>query len=196
MMFSEVIKVQDGVFYNLSLHQERMNRTARLFFGCDIELNLSPEMIPNALHKGLVKCWAVYGRNGVTGVEFTPYIFREIKSVAIVCDDQIDYTYKSTDRSCLNMLLTASGYDEIIIVKRGLVTDASSANIVLENSSGILYTPSIPLLAGTKRASLLKARIIRTCAIRPEDLYSAKKIYLINAMIDIEDHIELSKKII
>ncbi len=191
MTFSEAIKVRGGVFYNLAGHQARVSRTARHFFGRDITLDLTPEMIPPGMRTSFVKCRVVYGGQGVESVEFTPYTFRTVRSVAIVHDDTIDYTYKSTDRSRLNVLLAASGCDEIIIVKNGLVTDASSANIVVEDVSGALYTPSTPLLAGTKRASLLKHGIITECEISPEKLQTAAKIHLINAMIDLEDGITL-----
>lgn len=192
-MFSEAIKVRDGVFYNLPLHEARAARTAMHFFGHSVGFDLSPEMIPVHLRTGLVKCRLVYGEQGVESVEFTPYSFRTIRTVAIVHDDTIDYTYKSTDRSHLNALLAASGCDEIVIVKRGLVSDASSANLVLEDRTGALYTPSTPLLAGTKRESLLEAGIIRERDIRPEELPAAAKICLINAMIDLDDGVEVPK---
>ncbi len=189
--FSEAIKVRDGVFYNLAGHQSRITRTVQHFFGHDIVLDLTPEMIPPALRTGLVKCRMVYDGQGIESVEFAPYTFRTIRSVAIVHDNTIDYTYKSTDRSRLNELLKTSGCDEIVIVKNGLVSDSSSANIALEDASGALYTPSTPLLAGTKRASLLESDIITEREIRPEELQTASKIRLINAMIDLEDDIVL-----
>ncbi len=196
MKFSEAIKVRDGVFYNLPLHEARMNRTAQHFFGHDLPLDITPDMIPPEFCTGLVKCRVVYGADGVASVEFTPYTFRKIETVAIVHDDTIDYTYKSTDRSRLNGLLATSGCDEIVIVKNGLVTDASSSNIVLEDTTGMLYTPSTPLLAGTKRDYLLRAGIISEREVHSEDLLAATKIRLINAMIDLEDNIVLPDRII
>lgn len=189
--FSEAIKVHDGVFYNLAGHQARVTRTAMHHFGHDIQLDLTPDMIPLDQRAGLVKCRVVYGSRGIESIEFTPYTFHIIRTVAIIHDDTIDYTYKSTDRSRLNALLAASGCDEIIIVKNGLVTDTSVANIVLEDPFGKLYTPSTPLLAGTKRASLLERGIITEREIRPADLQTAARIRLINAMIDLEDNVEL-----
>ncbi len=191
MTFSEAIKVRDGVFYNLPLHEARMNRTARHFFGYNRPLDLTFDMIPPEFRTGLVKCRVVYDHSGITGIEFAPYTFRKIKTVAIMRDDTIDYTYKSTDRSRLNVLLANSGCDEIIIVKNGLVADASSSNIVLEDSTGTLYTPSTPLLAGTKREYLLRMGIIHERDIHPEALLADTKIHLINAMIDLEDNIVL-----
>lgn len=180
MTFSEVIRVCDGVPQNLAGHQARMNRTMRHFFGRGLELQL-----PVTALKGLVKCRVVYGAGGIESVEFSPYTPRRIDSVKIVRDDDIEYTYKSTDRSRLNALREASGCDEIIIVKRGLVTDTSFANIVIEDASGALITPSTPLLAGTKREMLLREGVITEREINPEELCGAAKIYIINAMLDI-----------
>ncbi len=203
MTFSEVIKVRDGVFYNLAGHEARAARTAMHHFGhnfgnvfCNDFCNgVAPGMVPETtlptLRAGLVKCRVVYGRRGVESVEFAPYEFRTIRNVAIVHDDTIEYSWKSTDRSRLNALLAASGCDEIVIVKNGMVTDTSSANIVLEDTSGALYTPCTPLLPGTKRASLLERGIIAEREVRVQDLRNAAKIYLINAMIDLEDGILL-----
>lgn len=180
--------MRDGVFHNLEGHRARMDRTAAHFFGRTFELQ---PVVPADMRSGLVKCRVVYGERGVESVEFAPYVFRTIRTVAIVRDDTIDYTYKSTDRSRLNRLAAESGCDEIVIVKNGFVTDASSANIVLEDPSGALYTPSTPLLRGTKRELLLRAGVITEREVRPDDLRSAANIRIINAMIDLEDNVVL-----
>jgi 4-amino-4-deoxychorismate lyase len=183
--FSEAIKVKDGVFYNLSGHRARMNRTAMVHFGRTVELDLTEEMIPAERRAGLVKCRVEYDEN-VLSVEFIPYAFRTIRTVAVVRDEEIDYTYKSVDRSRLDRLRQDSGCDEVIIVKGGRVTDASSSNLVLEDASG-LYTPADCLLSGTKRADLLARGVIRERVILEKDLHKARRIFLINAMIDLED---------
>lgn len=186
-MFSEAIKVRDGVFFNLDLHRARMNRTAMHHFGRGVTLDLVHDMVPAELRTGLVKCRVVYGKQ-VERVEFTPYAFRAIRSVALVHDDAIEYTFKSTDRSRLDSLRREAGTDDIIIIKNGLVTDSSFANIVLEFPDGTLHTPSTPLLAGTKRERLLRDGIIAEREIREADLRAAAKIYMINAMIDLKDN--------
>lgn len=191
MTFSEVIKVRDGKIFNLAGHRERMDRTARCFFGRTMEFDPT---VPPDMRTGLVKCRVVYGMAGVESVEFSPYTFRTIGSVAVVHDDGIEYEYKSTDRSRLDSLRERSGADEVIIVRRGLVTDASFANLVLEERSGALRTPSTPLLRGTKRESLLHSGVIVESEVRPEDLFSAAKIYLINAMIDLEDRVAVGAR--
>lgn len=187
--FSEVIKVKDGLFYNLTYHQARMNSTASHYFGKTLELNLTPDMIPLDSRSGLVKCRVVYS-DEILSLEFIPYSFRLVTSVEIVHDDTIEYSYKSTDRRCLNNLLRSSGCDEIIIVKNGFVTDSSSANLVFEDPSG-LFTPASYLLPGTKRKYLLDNGIISERNVKLHDLKKVTKVYLINAMIDLEDNVTL-----
>lgn len=187
-LFIESIKVKDGVFYNLPLHITRLERTAIHFFGSAPSLNLSKDMIPEELRTGLVKCRVVYSSR-IVSVEFEPYSFRRIESLTLVEDNTIDYTYKSVDRNSLNELYSQRGQgDDILIVRNGLITDTSSANVVFKNANG-LYTPKNYLLAGTKRQYLLQQGTIRESDISMSDLSSFLKLYLINAMIDLEDEI-------
>lgn len=193
-IFSEAIKVKDGVFFNLQYHIERANRTSKHFFGQEIRLNLSEDMIPENMGSDMLKCRVVYAHK-VLDVEFIPYTFRQIKDVQIVRDNNIDYSYKRTDRNRIHNLLKQSGSDDIIIIKNGNVTDASSSNLVFEDETG-LYTPSSYLLQGTKREYLLDHRLIMEKTIKEEDIKLYSKVYFINAMIDLEDQICLDTKTI
>ena len=76
-----------------------------------------------------------------------------------------------------------------MIVKNSLVTDTSYSNVVFKDLDGSLYTPNSTLLAGTKRRKLLNERIIQEKTIHVNDIKSYVGVYLINAMIDIEDEI-------
>ena len=98
--------------------------------------------------------------------------------------DDIDYACKSTDRSALNRLFARRGaYDDILIVRRHLLTDTSIANIALFDGSH-WHTPQHPLLKGTKRAELLDKGILTEKDIRMEELPAYSTIRLFNAMID------------
>ena len=109
---------------------------------------------------------------------------REVQSLAIIRSDEIDYTYKNTNRESLNRLFAQRGKcDDILIVKQGLLTDTSIANIALYDGSN-WYTPKHPLLKGTKRAQLLAQGIVQEKELGPEDLSSFPIIRLFNAMID------------
>lgn len=183
--FSEVIKVNNSTFCNLPLHVARVRETTRHFFGEPLELMISNQDIPKTVGMGLVKCRIIYART-VQSIEFTPYTRRKIGSMALVCSNDIDYRYKSTNRSIFSSLFAYSGSDEILIVKNGRITDSSFSNVVFEDATGF-YTPSFCLLPGVKRAALLQEMRIKLRDIMVSDISSYSRLYLINAMIDLED---------
>ena len=183
--FVETIKIKNGKALALPYHQARMERTIRRFFPtlASEEIKLSSLISPKE-EMNLYKARVVYGIQGVETIEYAPYKMKEIHSLKVVEDNNIDYTYKSTDRSALNALVAQKGdCDEIIIVKNGLITDTSFTNLALFDGNNWL-TPKHPLLHGTKRAQLLEAGIIEEADLTPEDLRKAEKVSLFNAMID------------
>lgn len=189
--FIETIKVRDGQFYNLSAHIERMQTTIRHFYAKDCPINISDEIVPENFRKGLIKCRILY-TSDLVSVEFMPYNFKEIKTLTIVECDDIDYRYKSSDRSHLDLLYQQRKQaSDIIIVKDSHITDTSYANLVFENEEG-LFTPKSYLLNGTKRQLLISERRIREKSITVSDISNYSKVYLINAMIDIEDEVSIS----
>ena len=112
---------------------------------------------------------------------------RNIKTLKIVTDKHIEYSFKSTDRSAINKLVEKKGlYDEIIISKNSLITDTSFTNIALFDGN-IWYTPKHPLLKGTKRAYLINKNIIKENEIHVNEIFEYKAIRLFNAMIDFGD---------
>lgn len=193
--FVETIKIKNGKALALPYHQARMERTIRRFFPsiASEEINLSSLISPKE-EMNLYKARVVYGAQGVEAIEYAPYKMKEIHSLKVVEDNNIDYTYKSTDRSALNALAAQKGdCDEIIIVKNGLITDTSFTNLALFDGKKWL-TPKHPLLQGTKRAQLLEAGIIEEADLTPEDLKKAEKVSLFNAMIDFgEREVEIQR---
>lgn len=185
-VFSEAIKLKDGVLYNLPYHEMRMKRTIENFSGKSFPLLID---IPEDKKKGLYKCRIVYS-NKILSIEFIPYSFRVVRSLSLVRNNLIDYSHKYTDRIELNTLLTQSGCDDIIIIKNGFITDASASNLVFEDRTG-LYTPNTYLLRGTKREYLLDRGIIKECTIKEKDIEKYDFVYLINAMIDLKDEIKI-----
>jgi len=75
--------------------------------------------------------------------------------------------------------------DDILIVKRGLVTDSSYANIVFRRGKH-WYTPWSALLKGTQRTKLLERDVIHEEEIRVEDIETFETFKLINAMLEFE----------
>ncbi len=187
--FVEVVKVKDGVFIDPQPHIERILRTTLHFFSKPLTLQLTDDLVPVDLRKGIVKCRIVYNKE-IISIDFEPYKIRNIQHLAIVEDDTIEYRYKYLNRNAINDLLKyRKDCDDILIVKNSLVTDTSYTNVVFKDPHGKLYTPTSTLLAGTKRQRLLGADIIHEREILVSDISSYVGVYLINAMIDIEDNL-------
>ncbi|MFA5656942.1 MAG: aminotransferase class IV [Dysgonamonadaceae bacterium] len=187
--FIEVVKVEDGMFVDPQPHIDRIIRTTMRFFAEPLTVQLMKDMIPINLRAGVVKCRIVYSRE-VASIDFEEYKMRNIRSLAIIEDNTIDYGFKYLNREAINKLFSQRGdCDDILIVKNSLVTDTSYSNVVFKNFKAELYTPASTLLSGTKRQKLLNAGIIHEKEIRVNDIQSYEGVYLINAMIDIEDEL-------
>lgn len=189
--FIETICVKEGVFQHLPLHQTRMDTTCREAFGSKApRLELSIDDIPAELRSGKVKCRLVYGLE-IERMEFQKYEPGSIGSLRIVHDDEVDYHLKYADRSALERLRMLKGdADEVVIVRRGLVTDTSYSNLLFRAGDRLL-TPRSPLLRGVMRENLLMNGTVEEADIteemlRPADKYSRPYIteaILINAML-------------
>lgn len=180
MIYIESIKLIDGVFCNLSLHIDRMKHTVGKVFFLDL-------LVPETYRKGIVKCRILYNEQGVKEVTYQPYTLPNIQTLRIIEDSDIDYSQKKLDRSSIDCLMSQrKNSDDIIITQNGSFTDTSFCNVVFESEDG-LYTPKIPLLKGTKRQFLLNLGIIKEREITSQDLNQYIRVYLINAMIDLED---------
>ncbi|HZJ80099.1 MAG TPA: aminotransferase class IV [Dysgonamonadaceae bacterium] len=189
-LFIEVIKVENGIFVNPLPHIERIFRTTLHLFDKPLLVELNNDIIPAHLHAvGRVKCRIVYGRE-IVSIDFEPYKMRNIKSLSLAEHNTIDYKYKYHKRDEINKLRALhSETDDILIIKNSQVTDTSFSNVVFKDHTGKLYTPKSTLLAGTKRGQLLEAGIIQEKEVQVSDINSYMGVYLINAMIDIEDNI-------
>ncbi len=189
-LFIEVIKVSNGEFVNPQPHIERIFKTTLHFFSKPLSVELNNNIIPAHLQAvDIVKCRIVYDSK-IVSIDFEPYKVRNIKSLSLVEHNTIDYTYKYLNRDLINKLRAAHNKsDDILIVKNSQVTDTSFTNVVFKDHAGNLYTPKSTLLAGTKRRQLLNAGIIHEKEIKVSDIKSYVGVYLINAMIDIEDDI-------
>lgn len=183
--FTEAIQLNDGVLYHLELHQERVDRTLREFYGGAIDLSSLRSEIPTHAQRGLYKCRVLYS-DRIESVEFTPYAYRSIHTVAVVEVDGLDYRYKYADRTALNRLLERSGCDDLVIVQRGRVTDGFASSLVFESSEG-LFTPTDYLLPGTRRRALLESGRVEEREILRSDLGQFERLYFVNAMIDLGD---------
>ena len=182
----ESIKLKDGEFYNLSYHEHRMNRSLRMLCGneefVDLEGLLSHVDKPAT---GLFKCRIVYDEVS-REIEFHPYQPKSIQRLRIVEHDRVNYEFKYVDRKQLDRLFDLrKDCDDVLIIKRGFVTDSSYANIVFKRGKH-WYTPWSALLKGTQRQKLLEENRIEEEDIRAEDISSFSSFKLINAMLEFD----------
>ena len=183
--FIETIQISDGEIRLLEYHNRRMNRTIQHYFGNNKPIDLK-EYIDSQNLMGKIKCRIIYDSK-IIDISYTPYTRRSIQSLKLVQDDEIDYSYKSTDRSRLSFLAAQKGEaDEILIVRKGLLTDTSFSNIALFDGYE-WSTPAHPLLKGTRQSYLIDQGLLHEKDIRAEDLYHYQKLSPINAMIDLDE---------
>ena len=182
----ESIKLVDGEFRNLFYHERRMNRALKFLCGAQEHFDLEDFLKNIDLPKhGLYKCRMVYDDN-TRDIEFIPYQYRTINSLRVVDHDRISYEFKYADRKMIDRLYELRKVcDDILIVKRGFVTDSSYANIVFKKGK-FWYTPWSALLKGTMRANLLERNVILEEEIRIEDIQTFESFKLINAMLEFE----------
>lgn len=185
--FVETIRINRGRAERLPLHAARMEHTMREFFpdtptiGSDqLEDYIYNNVYPT--ENGIMKCRIVYAQSPLS-IVLEPYTVREVRSLKLVDGADIDYTYKSTDRTPLtNLFSLRGGADDVLIVKDGRITDTSIGNVALL-IRGKWLTPATPLLKGTRRKALLDEGVVEEGDIRPDDIQDCKSIMVFNAMI-------------
>ena len=182
----ESIKLIDGEFRNLFYHERRMNRSLKFLCGTGEHFYLEDFLkkldVPT---QGLYKCRIAYD-DFSRDVEFIPYQYKTINTLRVVEHDRVSYEFKYADRKVLNRLYELKkNCDDILIVKRGLVTDTSYANIVFRRGK-YWYTPWSALLKGTTRSFLLERNLNHEEEIRVEDIKTFESFKLINAMLEFD----------
>jgi len=173
MRFIETLLITNKI-ENLIYHNIRMNKTREIFFNTE-PLNLANyiEIRPNK------RVRVIYDKD-ILKVEYFDLKHREFKRLKVVYSD-IDYSFKYENREKLNNL-KVDGYDEVIIVKNGFITDTTISNLAFFDGKEWV-TPNTPLLKGTKRAELLKKGFLKEKEIKIEDLKNYKKVAMMNAIL-------------
>lgn len=193
-LFIESIKLVNGNFCNLFYHEQRMLRSLESLCGVEEDFNLE-EFLKSMEYptQGLFKTRIIYD-DLTKQVEFVPYEVRPVTTLKIVEHDRISYDYKFTDRKQIDKLFEKrEDCDDILIVKKGKITDASYANIVFKKGNQWI-TPWSALLKGTMRQKLIDNNTITPEDISVEELSSFTSFKLINAMLEFDaPEIEVSK---
>jgi 4-amino-4-deoxychorismate lyase len=180
MQLLETIKVKDGQLQNIEYHNKRFNLSRFDLFGIKENYQLENLIkVPIEFSDGIFRCRVIY-ENDIQEVTFTPYIHKEINKIKLIDIGNWDYSYKYADRSFMNNLLNENkDFDEVIMTKNGFITDFTIANLAFWDGLN-WFTPSTPLLKGTKRQQLLERQEIIERDIRIEDLGKYEGFCLIN----------------
>ncbi len=183
----ESIRLKDGKLPLLPYHQERVDRSRRIYYAKAPAfrlINLIESLeLPS---RGLFKLRILYGA-GAHKTEVVPYEIRPVNSLRVVHADGLRYGRKYADRAGIEQLFgRREGCDDILMVQKSYLTDASYANLALYDGKR-WYTPAWPLLRGTRREQLIREKIIQPAVIRLRDLGNFRQVRLINAMMEWEE---------
>lgn len=179
-LFIESINYLEGQPQLLDWHQKRVNDTFAHFFSDFIPHDLKI-LLPTIPDMNQHKCRILYDGESLE-VDFMVYTRAAIKSLKVVEEEAIDYTFKAEDRSALTRCYEQRGRaDDVVIVKSGALTDSYFANLAFFDGRE-WWTPETYLLNGVMRQYLLYTGQLKECAIGLGDLKKYKKVSLINAM--------------
>jgi 4-amino-4-deoxychorismate lyase len=180
----ESLCVQDGQLLHAQWHRLRFEKAYRHCYGHSNPFDLLQGLnIPAEFAQGIVKLRIRYNHKD-RNFHFEHYQIQKIQSLRLVYTEEIDYSYKYSKREKLDGLFAQRGNcDDVLIVKKGKITDSSYANVVFFDGKD-WWTPKDPLLKGTCRARLLDQGRIKEAALGVEDLKKFQGLKLINALRD------------
>jgi 4-amino-4-deoxychorismate lyase len=173
MSFIETILIANEI-KNIDYHNNRFNFTRRYFY------NLEPINLSDFIEIKQNKRVRILYDKEIKKIEYFDLVKREFKKLKLVNSD-IDYSFKYSNRDKLNSL-KMDGFDEVIIVKNGFITDTTISNLAFFDGEE-WHTPNTPLLQGTKRAELLDKGFLKEKTIKLKDLQKYKKVAMLNAII-------------
>lgn len=179
--FIETIRIENGIVMNAEYHNARIARTYDDFFSGRKAFEISDlkcEIRPVAQKQRLR---IVYSQDGYECV-LDEYKARKIETAAAVECPGAVYSYKFENRMMFESL-QVRGFDEVIVIRDGMVTDSSFSNLLFYDS-GRWYTPDTFLLNGTMRQKLLAEKKITESRIGVRDIRHYEKISFVNAMLD------------
>jgi len=187
-MLLETIRCEEGLPLHLPYHQKRLDdslQSLSINTGYDLKTLITPPV------RGVFRCRFLYDSEHYS-IDFIPYVPKKISSLKLIHADHLEYPLKYSNRDTLNALFEQRGdCDDVLIVKNGLLTDTTIANIALF-IDGRWFTPKSPLLRGTTRERLIEEGLLIPAPLTPSDISKATQIKVLNAlvgMIEVENGI-------
>jgi len=171
-------------------HFQRLGKSAA-YFDIPLEIYAIESELEKICGTIFQKVRLLVGRDGTFEVQVTPLEDTKDGTVtfslakAPVDSQDVFLFHKTTHRAVYEAAKRDYlGADEVVLWnKRGEVTEGSITNVVIRKE-GRLITPPVEcgLLAGTYRASLLKAGKIEESIISTDELKAADEVFLINSV--------------
>ncbi|MEI6091451.1 MAG: aminotransferase class IV [bacterium] len=186
----EAICLKNGELLNAFYHNKRILTALKAVYMSSKKYKIDEIIkIPSELNEGTYKCRFMYS-DAKYAYEFLPYLPMDVNFIKMETHNNIEYKHKFTERKELDVLREDTKYDDVLIVKRGLITDTTRANIVF-NMDNKWVTPDKPMLRGTQREKLLEEGTITKMEIKESDLHRFKSFKVINAMCPFETQPEI-----
>ncbi|MBN2436482.1 MAG: aminotransferase class IV [Spirochaetes bacterium] len=184
-LLSEAIRLDNGILYNMDYHNRRFNSARRELFKACNPIDLSEHINVDQKTNGMYKVRVVYDVE-VISVNFEPYHIKPVNSLRVVECPDISYRYKYCDRSIINGLMQMrKDCDDIIITVNGIISDASSSNLVfVEKETGAYVTPKTCMLRGTAISRLIEEGAVKEELLSITDISRFTEVHLVNAMVD------------
>ena len=178
--------MEDQKIFLTELHQKRMNETFS-HFGKECKIDIYSLFISLEHDEdGLYKFRIEYDLDNNFKMQIIPYAISENNDFELVIDNEIEYSFKSADRTQFQKLKNDSGADEIIIIKENQITDTSYSNLLFLKDK-TWFTPKNYLLNGVMRQSLLASKKIKETEITLENIKEFSHFQLINALNDFNE---------
>ncbi|HEY6802902.1 MAG TPA: aminodeoxychorismate synthase component I [Pyrinomonadaceae bacterium] len=189
----ESLLLEDGEYFLLDRHVERLKRSAEFFGFCFSDADVSETLatLRSAHSSGKWKVKIVLTKTGTLSTEISELGSRGETTLRIaLAQSPVDSSdrlrfHKTTARDFYTFELAARpDCDDVIFYnERGEVTESTIANVVVK-VNGQLVTPprTAGLLAGTFRDRLIADGVLTERTITIAELQSADEVFLINSV--------------
>ncbi|MFD4931602.1 aminodeoxychorismate synthase component I [Peribacillus butanolivorans] len=188
----ESIKLEDGQYFLLDEHIDRMMQSAGYFdyqFS-ETELRNKLQKYADSHYDSMQKVRVLLFENGDFEVSGQIIKTMEAEISAIIAESPISTEnpflyHKTTNREVYEKFQTRHPefYDVLLWNEQGYITEFTNGNVVVK-INGELFTPPVEsgLLAGTFRQELLRKKEIKEKLITKADLHNAEEVWFINSV--------------
>lgn len=184
----ETICIQNGAIQNRSYHENRFLKSYKAYYNKTPSFGIFDFVEFSALKPAIKYTLKISYNEKESDWVISEYLNKLPHRLQVVIDNQISYHIKFSDRKKLNELhAKRDNADDVLILKKGLVTDTSYANILFKKGS-LIVTPKKPLLKGTCRARIIKEFSIKQKDIQLHQVHYFTHFQLINAMNDYDEN--------